>query len=64
MNELMAIIDSEDWIYWKTKETNVWDAWDELKRKMESIDINIDNFYPCELILRNVNGEDIDNWEM
>jgi len=64
MNELMITIGSEDWIYWKTYKTKAWEAWMEARRKMEEIGMNIDNFYPDELRLRNENGEDIDSWEL
>ena len=64
MNELMAVISTEDWLYWKTEEIKAWNAWDEMLRNMETIGINVDNFCPRELKLRNENGEDIDSWEI
>lgn len=64
MNELKVTIGCEDWIYWKTEKTNVWEAWGELQERMKGIGIDVNYFHPDELVLRNANGEDIDGWEV
>ena len=64
MNELMVVITTNSYLYWKTKETDARYAYREMQNNMERIGINIDNLWVCELILRNENGEDIDSWKL
>ncbi len=62
MNELRVRIGTNDWIHWKTEKAKAWDAWMELKGKMEEIGMNVEDFCPDKLRLRNESGENIDSY--
>lgn len=59
MNELM-IVYKNNWIYFKTQESNAKSAYNDFETKCADAGINIDNMKPQKAILRNSVQEDID----
>lgn len=60
MNELMAVVGDQSWMYWKTDETNCEDAIEELFKAMENNNINADNITVTRAELRDENENVID----
>lgn len=60
MNELMAVVGDQSWIYWNTDEENCELAIEELFRTMENNNINVDNVTVTRAELRDKNGITID----
>ena len=59
MNELIITYSPTNWIYYKTEQVNVDDAYTEFICDCENIGINIDNMNPLSVILRDENGNEI-----
>lgn len=64
MNELMVVIDNEDWFYYETEKESVHEALNELRMKLANIGVNFDDMIYMRCELRNSNEETIDVEEM
>lgn len=63
MNELIVVIDNDNWIYFKTDATDVGSAIDDCLDAAESVGINFDNIDPYKCLLRDRYGETIDVYD-